>query len=623
MADIIHLLPDSVANQIAAGEVVQRPASAIKELLENAIDAGASEVKVIVKDAGKTLIQVIDNGCGMSETDARLSFERHATSKIRNANDLFEIRTMGFRGEALASIAAIAHVELKTKRFEDELGTQIIIEGSEVVSQENCSCANGTSFSIKNLFYNTPARRKFLKSDNAEISHVFDEFIRVALIHFDIAFTLHSNNKEIYHLEKSNFKQRVVNIFGNNYNQQKILPVEEDTTIAKISGFIGKPEIAKSKRGEQYFFVNKRFIKHAYLNNAVQRAFQDLIPNDKFPSYFINITLDPKSIDINIHPTKTEIKFEDEKTLYSILHSAVKQAIGKFHLAPMLDFEAENTNVIPYFPANRQIVEPTINIDKNYNPFNTETRTESLKNETFSNRTSSQISHNQKNWEKLYSGLEETKNNFSQQIEKQQTLEMTSIDKSSESFANKNIFQIHNKYILAQVKSGLMIIDQQAAHERIIFEKIISNNTEKNAPSQQLLFPKTIELNSADYHLYYDLKEDLHKFGFEISDFGKNAIVVYGIPTDALEEDVEKLIENLFALYNENIAILSNKNENLARSLAKTISIKQGKPLTTLEMQNIIDKLFACSNPNYSPNGKAIVSILNVNEIEDRFKINK
>ncbi|MDD5570570.1 MAG: DNA mismatch repair endonuclease MutL [Bacteroidales bacterium] len=614
MTDIIHLLPDSVANQIAAGEVIQRPSSAVKELLENAIDAGATEIKVIIKDAGKTLIQVIDNGCGMSGTDARMCFERHATSKIKTADDIFEVRTMGFRGEALPSIAAISQVELKTKRIDDDMGAFIIIEGSEVVKQENCSCNNGTSISIKNLFYNTPARRKFLKNDAIEISHIIEEFQRVALINHDIAFTLHSNNKEIFHLERNNLKQRIISIFGSGFNN-KILPLEEETTIAKFYGFIGKPEFAKAKRGEQYFFVNNRFVKHPYLHHAVQKSFHDLIQADKFPSYFINIVVNPKTVDVNIHPTKTEVKFEDEKIMYSLLLSAIRQVIGKFHLAPMLDFQAENISAIPYIPGNTPIVNPGININPGYNPFVTEKKAGKKNEEFASSKSFHQSKQNLKNWDRLYQGAAETKERTEtaqQSMSPEKNINIPEV-------TDKNIFQLHNKYILAHVASGLMVVDQQAAHERILYEKFLNSFKNHTANSQQLLFPKTIELSPADFEIVSEIKKDLREIGFEIGDFGKNSLIVHGVPVEVVNDDIEKLFEEIIGQYKINSSVYNAKHENLAASLAKKVSVKYGKALSQEEMLGLIEGLFSCGMPGFSPSGKITATIINIEEIDDKF----
>ncbi|NTW33123.1 MAG: DNA mismatch repair endonuclease MutL, partial [Bacteroidetes bacterium] len=460
MPDIIRLLPDNVANQIAAGEVIQRPASAVKELLENAIDSGATHIKLIIKDSGKTLIQLIDNGCGMSETDARLSFERHATSKIKEASDLFNIRTMGFRGEALASIAAIAQIELKTKRIGDETGTSIIIEGTEVKSQESCQCSEGTSISVKNLFFNVPARRNFLKSNTVETNHILDEFHRVALAFPDISFEMYHNNSEVYHLTPSPLKQRIISIFGSNFNQ-RLIPVIQESGICNISGFIGKPDSAKKTRGEQFFFVNNRFIKHPYLNHAVVSAFDELLPANSFPAYFIFIEIDSKEIDINIHPTKTEIKFQDDKSIYAIMRSAVKMALGKFSISPTLDFNVEKSFDILPLKKGETVNPPTIKINPDYNPFNTENREKKLNSspaQSLINKT------NRESWEKLYPSevnIKQDNNEIIQQGEAVQQIIHSDWENNIQHQTKKQYLQLHSSYIVTQVKSGVMLIDQQ------------------------------------------------------------------------------------------------------------------------------------------------------------------
>jgi len=501
MPDIIQLLPDSVANQIAAGEVVQRPASAVKELIENSIDAGADKIQLIVKDAGKSLIQVIDNGAGMSVTDARMCFERHATSKIRKAEDLFAIRTMGFRGEAMASIAAIAQVELKTRRHEDELGTCITIEGSEVLSQEACSANTGTSISIKNLFYNTPARRNFLKSNSVEMRYIIDELQRVALAHPEIFFTLHHNGQEVYHLPGTTLKQRIIHLFGNNYNE-RLVPVEEDTNVINLRGFVGKPEYAKRTRGEQFFFVNNRFIKDAYLNHAVLMAFKELLPEDTFPLYVLFIDIDPSKIDINVHPTKTEIKYQDEQTIYAIIRSAVKRSLGRYNITPSLDFDQENSieHLVTPIPIE-EIVPPTISFNPNYNPFNNDRQVEQDA-PVYRSSSDYRSSPIPSNWDTLY---EITKKdvNIQQQVyeEKSIAVDEQELNKPSE----RQLFQLQNRFILSQIKSGFMLINQQAAHERILYERFLQQLQNHSGVSQQSLFPESVTLNSSDFELLKEL----------------------------------------------------------------------------------------------------------------------
>jgi DNA mismatch repair protein MutL len=609
MSDIIQLLPDSVANQIAAGEVVQRPASAVKELMENALDAGASKIQLIVKDSGKTLIQVIDNGSGMSETDARLSFERHATSKIRKAEDLFAIRTMGFRGEALASIAAVAQVELKTKRASDEVGVQIIIEGSELKSQEACSIPTGTSISVKNLFFNIPARRNFLKTDNVELRHIIDEFQRVAIPNPQVAFSFHHNNTEVFNLPAGNQKQRLLSLFGSSYNT-RLVPVEEDTAIVRIKGFVLKPEFAKKTRGEQFFFLNKRFIRNAYLHHAVQSAFEQLLPSDSFASYFLLLDVDPKTIDINIHPTKTEVKFEDEKAVYAFLRSTVKKSLGQFNISPSLDFDQEaHLYNIPLKPVDGIIKAPTIKVDPNFNPFKNSGRPEPKE-------VSQRSLSNMNNWEKMFE--QHTENQ--EKKEEQQSVDSDWDNELHES-NRKTSYQLHNKYILSHIKTGFMVIDQQGAHERILYERILESLEKQRSSTQQELFPKTLELNPADFSLVQELLPEISALGFDISEFGKNTFVIHGVPADTTEHDPAALLEGLIENYKENLQELrSDKRENLARSMANNMAIKSGKALTQEEMNRLIDELFACKMPYITPGGKTTVTTFSIDDLDKRFR---
>jgi DNA mismatch repair protein MutL len=617
MSDIIQLLPDAVANQIAAGEVVQRPASAVKELVENAIDAGADKIQLILKDAGKSLIQVIDNGCGMSLTDARMSFERHATSKIKKAEDLFAIRTMGFRGEAMASIAAIAQVELKTRRHEDELGTCIIIEGSEVLSQEACSANTGTSISIKNLFYNTPARRNFLKSNPVEMRHIIDEFQRVALANPQIFFTLHHDGQEVYHLPASQLKQRIVHLLGNNYNQ-RLVPVEEDTTIINLRGFVGKPEFARKTRGEQFFFVNNRFIKDAYLNHAVFTAYQELLPDECYPLYVLFIEIDPSKIDINVHPTKTEIKYQDEKSIYAIIRSAVKRSLGRYNITPSLDFDQENSieHLITPKPFE-EIVAPTIAFNPNFNPFAAERKVE-REIPFLRNTNDHRDSPIPKNWDTLYE-ISKREPAVQHQMHKEKNIEVDEqeITKSSE----RQLSQIHNRYILSQIKSGFMLISQQAAHERVLYERFLQQLQTHSGVSQQSLFPQSVTLNSSDFELLRELLPDVRALGFDIREFGKNTVVVEGIPADLNNVGEEQLLEQLLEGFKNNLAILKlDKRDNLARSLARNAAIKAGTKMSLEEMNLLIDQLFACQMPNLALNGKPVISTFTLNELTERFE---
>lgn len=618
MGDIIQLLPDSVANQIAAGEVVQRPASAVKELLENALDAKATQIQLIVKDAGKTLIQVIDNGIGMSATDARMSFERHATSKITKAEDLFAIRTMGFRGEALASIAAIAQVELRTKQDAAELGTLLEVEASQVKKQEACNTPTGTSFSVKNLFYNIPARRNFLKSDAVEMRHIIDEFQRVAIAHPEVAFLMYQGNTEVFNLNPGNLKQRLMGLFGNSYNS-RLVPVDEDTDIVKIHGFVIKPEFAKKTRGEQFFFLNKRFIKSPYLHHAVQSAFESLLPSDSYASYFLLLDVSPKSIDINIHPTKTEVKFEDEKAIYAFLRSTIKKSLGQFNISPSLDFDQESHLYnMPLKPEDGIIKAPTIKVDPNYNPFHTNSS-----RQVVTEKPSQRERSNQQNWEQLFNNYQqeaavnkdETDSSGSQQ------LLHASWDEENAEFNKKECYQLHGRFVLSHIKSGFMVIDQQAAHERILYEKIRTSLEKKRFASQQELFPRTLELNSTDFLLLQELKEEIFSMGFDIAEFGKNTVVIHGIPADTGQTDAAALLEGLLESYKQNkLELKSDKRENLLRALARNMAIKTGQSLTKEEMNNLIDELFACEMPYTTPQGKPTLITFGLEDLERRFK---
>jgi len=611
MSDIIHLLPDSVANQIAAGEVIQRPASALKELMENSIDAGADQIDVIIKDAGKTLLQVTDNGFGMTETDARLSFERHATSKINKVDDLFEIRTMGFRGEALASIAAIAQVEMKTKKTGQELGTCIINEGSQVKSQELCQCPAGTTIMVKNLFYNVPARRNFLKPNVVEIRHIIEEFQRVALARYDLGFSLFHDRKPVFQLKPSNLKQRIISIFGNQFNQ-RLVQVEQKMENLSITGFIGKPEFAKKTRGEQYFFVNQRFMKHPYLNHAVDSAFDELMPEKSFPAYFIFIEIDPKEIDINIHPTKTEIKFQNEKIVYSVLRSAVKQALGKFSITPSINFEVEPTFDFRMPPKNQPIQQPQIKINPDYNPFERSQATQTDRNRS-----------NLENWEKLFPErnfkasqnelIEREPERFSPQ------LEAGFVENLNTEYT---FFQLHRRFILSQVKSGLMVIDQQKAHERILYERYIELMGAGNSLSQQELFPIKLSLSPADAGLLNEIREELNLLGFSIKPDDKKTFqfVIDGTPAGLKQANIDDLIGGILETFKNNLNTYDlDKSVNLARSMAKNLAIKSGKMLQPIEMRTIIDELFACKIPEISLDGESIVNIITINELSNRF----
>lgn len=615
MADIIQLLPDHVANQIAAGEVVQRPASVVKELIENAIDAGATLVKLIVKDAGKTLIQVIDDGKGMSATDARLSFERHATSKIRSADDLFQLDTKGFRGEALASIAAIAHVELKTRQDRDDVGHAIIIEGSKIVSQDVVVTPKGTSISVKNLFFNIPARRNFLKSNTVELRHVMDEFHRVALAHPNISFAMYNNGSEAFNLPVSNYRQRIVNIFGNKTNE-KLVPVEEDTEVLKISGFVGKPEFAKKTRGEQYFFVNHRFIKSAYLNHAIASAFDGLLKQGTHASYFLNLTVDPQTIDINIHPTKTEIKFDDEHTLYALLRAAVKHSLGQFNIAPILDFERDSNLDIPYDYKKENLGPPKVEVDSNFNPFQDEKKavssTRSFKKDTGGS------------WESLYVGLE-SKGTKSQQDfsevhfeSEESTASMFEDDKQIEQL--HATYQLHKKYIVSTIKSGMLLIDQHRAHQRILYEEYLQHLTIKEATSQQLLFPLQLHYSTQEVSVIEQLKEDLEHTGFIFSNISDDTIEIKGVPVGVPESEVSIILEQLISDVEHEVPDSNfSATDLLAKSMAKSLAIKTGQALQKDEQEHLVNKLFACKAPNVSPTNKTTFITMSVDELDKKF----
>lgn len=597
MSDVIQLLPDHVANQIAAGEVVQRPASVVKELLENSIDAGADSIKLVIKDAGKTLIQVIDNGKGMSVTDARLSFERHATSKIRSADDLFQLHTKGFRGEALASIAAIAHVEMKTKLEDIELGTHLKIEGSKITYQEMASTPTGTSISVKNLFYNIPARRNFLKSDTIETRHIIDEFQRVTLAHPEIAFSLHHNDHEVYRLHQSNLKKRVVSIFGSKMNE-KLVPIHEETEMITIEGFIAKPSYSKKKRGEQFFFVNDRFVKSPYLHHAVVSAFDGLLEQGTHPSYFLYLTVPTKSIDINIHPTKTEVKFDDEKALYAILRATVKHSLGQYSVAPVLDFNRDSTLDTPYEFSKKTLPTsaPKITVDPNFNPFES------------SNPTRSNFSQKKETtWESLYVNTEDP--------EIQETL----FQQNEEHQTNKS-FQIQKKYLLSSIKSGVVLIHQSLAHQRVLYEEFLESITVKEANSQQLLFPITISFSSAEIETIYTLKSDLEGAGFAFDEFTKESVTIKGTPTSISESKITKVLEELLENVNLDVPDAEfNPFDQMAKSFAKSLAIKTGAYLSQKEQENLVNNLFSCKEPSISPDGRATFKTLTLTEIDHLF----
>ena len=614
MSDVIRLLPDSVANQIAAGEVVQRPASAVKELLENSIDAGSDRISLIVKDAGKTLLQVIDNGKGMSETDARMAFERHATSKIQKAEDIFSITTKGFRGEALASIAAVAQVELKTRRESEELGTLLRIEGSKVVEQEYCNARQGSQVEVKNLFFNIPARRNFLKSNNVELRHIIDEFERVALAHPDIHFSFINNGSELFDLPAAGLRQRIVNIFGKKFNE-KLVPVDESTPILKLNGFICKPEFSKKTRGEQFFFANNRYIRNNYLHKAVCNAFEGLISEGQHPAYFLFLEIDPARIDVNIHPTKTEIKFEDERAIHTIIRTAVKHALGQYNIAPSLDFES-NVDFVPQMKKGQKVPPPGVHINPHFNPFDEKaSKPQSSGGGRQTNFIAQQVDAGQsqktQDWEKLFEDIPE----LPDEPRKQETLEMGEAKEVHKSYS-----QIGRKYIFTNHGNGIIMIHQQRAHERILFERITQSLENKNIPSQQLLFPQNISFSTSDYQLMVNLLPSLREIGFDIDEFGQNEVIINGIPlyldSNLVNDVLERLLEDE---KNHKSGGADHTHEAMATTLARVSAIKTGSTLKAQEMQKLVDELFACEMPYVSLGGKPVVVNLNLEDIDKSF----
>ena len=621
MSDVIHLLPDSVANQIAAGEVIQRPASVVKELVENAIDAGGEVITVYIKDAGRTLIQVIDNGRGMSPTDARMSFERHATSKIREANDLFSVRTMGFRGEALASIASVADVELRTRQQGEELGTFLHILGSVLQKQQGDHCPEGSNFAVKNLFFNVPARRKFLKSNSHELKNIITEIQRIALANPELSISLFHNQAPIYELPSENVRKRIVGLFGKAINQS-LTPVVAETTLVKISGFIGQPKFAKKSFGEQFFFVNGRFMKHPFFHRAVMHAYERILPPDSIPSYFIYLEVDTASIDINIHPTKTEIKFEDEQAIWQILSACIRESIGKYNLMPAIDFDQQGSIEIPLLPGRgSRFAPPEIEINRYYNPF---------QQENFQGREDSQTSR----WEKLYQGLERpdgeersengaTRKEFdfaSQPNENENRQSTISLEEDSQ-IRSANFLQLKNRYLLTPVKSGLMVIDQREAHARILYENFMQNFNTHLSISQRQLFPPELELNAADAEILNALREELHQLGFEIRAEAGQLFYIDGTPGVLSHLDARELVENVIASFQDRpVDLMEEIKAQLARVLALSSAVNYGISLKQEEMSALFNQLFACKSPGFSPSGKKIISIIAMADIENLLK---
>lgn len=702
MSNIIRLLPDHVANQIAAGEVVQRPASVVKELVENAVDAGATEIKLVLKDAGKTLIQVIDNGKGMNETDARMAFERHATSKISKAEDLFALHTKGFRGEALASIAAIAHVDLKTCQHHSELGTHLIIEGSKVISQEVTVTPPGTVFSVKNLFFNIPARRNFLKSDNVEFRNIVDEFERITLVHPAISFTLIHNGSEVFNLPNSNLRQRIVNVFGVKTNE-KLVPIEEITEIVTIRGFIGKPEFAKKSRGEQFFFVNDRYIRSGYLHHSVLAAYEGLLKEGTHPTYFIYLTVPTNSIDINIHPTKTEIKFDDEQALYSILRSAIKHSLGQFNVAPVLDFHRDEGLDVPYEFKDKEAETPLIEIDTHYNPFSNEglnpteevynpftqtptslggnqhsdfveqgfnpfeessflrtaqpqeqpqeeeedvfeskltTTTSTIDFSSFkkegrkadeavffaskSNKTEIKKSAATEvgAWQEVFEGLkgEGSALDISGLAFEEEEVTGSLFDEHTETTLASRTFQIQRKYIVSPIKSGMVIINQGRAHQRILYEKFIGNITKSNAVSQQLLFPLTLYYAPYEVVLLKEIRTSLKQMGFDFENMGEDHVILSGLPVNVAESEAQIVLDDLIMSFQEGIPETNYiQTERIAKTLAQSLAVKSGIILNETEQEDIVNSLFGCKEPNISPFMKPTFITMKVEDIERKF----
>ena len=611
MSDIIQLLPDSVANQIAAGEVIQRPASVIKELVENAVDAGAKNIHVTVTDAGRTNIQVIDDGKGMSETDARLAFERHSTSKIRKADDLFALHTMGFRGEALASIASVAQVELKSRQESDEIGTQIHISGSKLEKQEPCSCPVGSIFSVSNIFYNVPARRKFLKSNSTELNNILGAFERIALVNPQISFTLHSNGTEVFNLRAASLRQRILDVFGKRFNQD-LLPVNVDTTMCKVSGFVGKPESARKKGVHQFFFVNGRYMKHPYFNKAVMSAYDRLVPQGEQVPYFLYFDVDPKDIDVNIHPTKTEIKFENDQAIWQILSAAVKESIGMFNDVPTIDFDTEDKPDIPvYNPESYAGTSaPKISLNPGYNPFKTSSSTPSTPNPK---------PRVDENWGQLYEGLKD------QSQEQEQELSMNLFDEpepvnSPDSMIEEKSpshYQYKGKYIMTAVKSGLMIIDQHRAHVRVLFEQYLGQLSERTFHSQKVLFPEVVQFPMSEKVIFEKILPEMNHMGFELEDLGGGSYAVNSVPAGLEGVNPVKLVQDMVAsALEKGVSALEDINRELALSLARHSAIPYGQVLGNEEMEALVNSLFSCGNVNYTPDGKSVLCILKQQELE-------
>ncbi|MDD2937863.1 MAG: DNA mismatch repair endonuclease MutL [Proteiniphilum sp.] len=612
MPDIIHLLPDSIANQIAAGEVIQRPASVVKELVENSLDAGATHIRICIKDAGRSLIQVIDNGKGMSATDARMAFERHATSKIKKADDLFSLTTMGFRGEALPSIAAISHVEVKSRREEDDLGTLIVVNGSRLEKQEPVSCAVGSSVSVKNIFFNVPARRKFLKSNETERRNIFSEIERIVLVNPHIEFTLFENDLETLHLPKTGLRQRIVQLEGKHVNQQ-LIEINEQTTLGKIQGYVGRPESAKKGRANQFFFVNNRFIRHPYFHKAVMLAFEPLIGANVKPDYYIYLQVDPDAIDVNIHPTKTEVKFENEQALWQILMVTVKEALGKFNAIPSIDFDREDAPEIPIYDPTRVTPMPRVSLDADYNPFRT----------SYAEKSSSSLPAF--GWEELYHGFEKEKEREKEEMDLPMQGALFRSSDTNQDHPEAELYPEHyqykQKYILTSVKSGLMIIDQHKAHIRILFDKYIAQIQQRKGVSQRVLFPEVLELSAAESASLPSLLDDLESLGFELSHLGNHSFAVQGVPSEIENVDASLLIRTIIGKSMETGSDVKEAiQEAMALSFAAMTAIPYGRVLTSEEMLLMVSQLFATKTPTYTPDGQRVISMISDQDIEKKMQ---
>lgn len=640
MSDVIRLLPDSVANQIAAGEVIQRPASVIKELVENSIDAGATSITIILKDAGRTLIQVIDNGCGMSDTDARIAFERHATSKIRKADDLFSLSTMGFRGEALASIAAVAQVDLRTMLKEESIGTRLIINGSKVESQEPEACAPGSNLMVKNLFFNVPARRKFLKKDSVELSNIMREFERLALVNIGVDFTLISNDVTLHSLRRASLKQRIADLFGKSLGKQ-IIPIDTDTSIVRLNGFIGLPENARKRNALQYFMVNGRNMRHPYFHKAVMQCYERLIPADEQPNYFINITVDPETIDVNIHPTKNEIKFENEQAIWQILTAAVRESLGRFNAAPAIDFDVDEAPEIPVFSPDESAI-PEVELDEDYNPFATGARSSKISSlSTFSDddeepynpqtvptdgmpggktgASSPAVRHRTshfQDWEKLYDDFVKKRDDgYASMVESKVNHPERELDLDSPSLSSATL-QLKNSYILTPSRDGLMVIDQHRAHKRILYDSYLAKAREKSFVSQTTMFPEIVELSPAQNAILTDIAAELEELGFVIAPLGDNSWSITGLPSILTGSNPRDLLLSMIESITESAGNLADSlHERIALSMARSSAIKRGQPLTTAEMDKLISDLFRLPTPARTPEGKSVFTIINLDDI--------